>query len=319
MMKISIIIPIYNVERYILRCLLSVANQTVTEGVECILVDDCGRDGSMKLAEDFVDAYQGEITFSIIHHQENRGLSVARNTGIEHARGEYLYFLDSDDEIIPDCMEKLFSLAETYKGVDMIQASFVTLPSYVTRYEEFKKHPYTNDQTTIKRMLLDYMTIPVTAQNRLVRKRLITENHIYFREGIIHEDNHWTFFLAKYVRSLVCSQEQLYNHYQNPGSITTAINVEKEIYSARIILEDFCKNIDDFLPSAQKVWILYTLNNVLQSSYYKSDEDKADLFRMFCQKCNLKERMPLRFWISLPNGNRLKEKLLNLCIRLLNS
>lgn len=91
-MDISVIVPIYNVESYILECLQSVAAQTKTKNVECILVDDCGTDNSVKVAEQFISAYEGDISFALLHHPENEGLSAARNTGIKNARGKYLFF-----------------------------------------------------------------------------------------------------------------------------------------------------------------------------------------------------------------------------------
>lgn len=122
-MDISVIVPIYNVENYILECLQSVAAQTKTKNVECILVDDCGTDNSVKVAEQFISAYKGDISFALFHHSENKGLSAARNTGIKNARGKYLFFLDSDDTIKPYCLDELFALAEKYHA-DMVQGSY---------------------------------------------------------------------------------------------------------------------------------------------------------------------------------------------------
>ena len=107
--RISIVVPIYNVEPYILECLESVANQKNANGIECILVDDCGKDKSMEIAEQFVCSYNGPIHFSVIHHEKNMGLSAARNCGTKVAQGEYIFFLDSDDTIVPNCMELLWS------------------------------------------------------------------------------------------------------------------------------------------------------------------------------------------------------------------
>ena len=104
---ISIVIPIYNVEPYILECLQSVDKQTIGDDIECILVDDCGTDNSVLVAEDFIKSYEGRVHFTLIHHQKNGGLSAARNTGIHAAHGEYLYFLDSDDTIKNNCIELL--------------------------------------------------------------------------------------------------------------------------------------------------------------------------------------------------------------------
>ena len=106
-MKITIVVPVYNVEPYIEDCLKSVAEQTYKGDIECIIVDDCTPDGSCAIIEHFINEYNGSIDFKLLHHTKNRGLSAARNTGIGAATGEYIYFLDSDDEITPECIELL--------------------------------------------------------------------------------------------------------------------------------------------------------------------------------------------------------------------
>lgn len=109
-MRISIIIPVYNVELYVEECLQSVANQTMTEGIECIIVDDRGQDNSAAIAKQYIDSYKGDIRFTFIQREKNGGLSAARNTGIEAATGEYVYFLDSDDYLVPSAIETLISI-----------------------------------------------------------------------------------------------------------------------------------------------------------------------------------------------------------------
>ena len=88
-MKVSIIIPIYNVKKYIIRCLKSVQNQLYR--YECILVDDKGQDDSMKVAKQFVEEYKGTVKFLLCEHHVNQGLSAARNTGINKASGDYIF------------------------------------------------------------------------------------------------------------------------------------------------------------------------------------------------------------------------------------
>ena len=105
-MKVSIIIPIYNVESYIANCLHSVFNQTYKD-LEIILVDDCGTDKSMDVAKEIIRKYKNDFHIIIEHHTYNKGLSAARNTGLKKSTGEFIYFLDSDDTISNDCIERL--------------------------------------------------------------------------------------------------------------------------------------------------------------------------------------------------------------------
>lgn len=177
-MDISIIVPIYNVEAYVEACLMSVSCQTcLAKGVrvECILVDDCGRDESVAMCEQFVSDYVGPMRFCILHHEHNRGLSAARNTGMEVAQGEYVLFLDSDDRLTPDCLEKLYARAK-------VTAADVTFGSYKTVGRENKEYTAAD--------------VPfVTAWNKLCRRAFLQRNNIQFVEGLIHEDCPWSFEL----------------------------------------------------------------------------------------------------------------------------
>ena len=101
-MKVSIVIPIYNVSAYIENCLESVRKQ-IYQDLEVILVDDCGTDNSMEIVQEYLE-YHNFVEVKIIHHTHNRGLSAARNTGLEAATGDYVYFLDSDDALMEDCI-----------------------------------------------------------------------------------------------------------------------------------------------------------------------------------------------------------------------
>ena len=293
---ISIIIPIYNVELYIERCLLSVANQTMTDGVECILVDDCGTDKSVQIAEDFINSYHGNISFRIIHHEHNRGLSAARNTGIRAAKGEYVYFLDSDDTIIPECMEGFLNLISKYPAVDLLQGFISQNTPYMNQFDERLYYEYTCDRKFIKRALLDYDSLPICAANKMVRRQLILDCEIYFKEGIIHEDNHWSYFLAKYVKSLAIYIKKCYIYTENPVSITKAPNIEKETLSARIIIEDYCKNIDSFMQGEQKVAIFNFLRGTIGNGYFKNESDRKSLLNLFLENCRLYERILINIW-----------------------
>ena len=106
-MKISIVVPVYNVAPYVADCFRSIARQTWQGPLECVFVDDCGTDNSMSVVEHCIDDYSGPIDFRIVRHEHNRGLSAARNSGISAATGEYVYFLDSDDELSSDCIASL--------------------------------------------------------------------------------------------------------------------------------------------------------------------------------------------------------------------
>lgn len=308
-MNISIIIPIYNVEPYIEECLQSVVAQTFTEEVECILVDDCGTDNSIAIAESFIDSYKGDIKFSLIHHNKNRGLSAARNSGIKAAKGEYLYFLDSDDTIMPNCIETLNAIKNKY-DIDLIQAAYLDAFPSVPKMNTTEE--YTKDKKLIKRTLLDYDKNPVMAQNRLVRRSLIIDNNLWFKDGIIHEDNHWTFFLAKHVKTMAFTLEKLYFYRETPGSITNKKNIQKESHAFNTMIRDFCNNIDDLEIGAQKRWIFLHLLMLKKNKYYNSKQELEFLINYFANKNTLIEKTILLLCMYYNWGDKINSRLINL-------
>ena len=220
-MKVSIIIPVYNVQDYIIRCLDSVCNQTYQD-IECILVDDCGTDNSREIAQQYIDNYQGQIKFKFIHHEKNQGLSGARNTGIRIATGEWLYFLDSDDAITPTCLSTLLALKDKYPDVDFVQGNLLAEKGEISNYGFNNIPEYSNNPATIENIMLQ--KIITSACNRLVKRSLLIDNDIFFPVGIIHEDMYWVYFLSKYVHAAAFSNIGTYIYYTNGGSIMTSIN-----------------------------------------------------------------------------------------------
>lgn len=309
--RVSVIIPIYNVEAYVLQCLQSVANQTMTEGVECILVDDCGTDKSVQIAEDFINSYQGNISFRLIHHEQNSGLSAARNTGIHISKGNYLFFLDSDDEITPDCISILLELAEKYQA-DLVQGTYLGHHRVLSKFH-INLPQFNNSRKHIKYLILDYDQFPVMAQNRLIRKTVVTNNNLYFKEGIIHEDNLWTFYLAKHIQTLAICSTPTYYYRLTPGSITNKTDINKEYSSFSSILIELCENFDPFLLGEQKYNALKILKTAL--TFQRDHKKRNNLFKCLYNRCFFLEKMFLLLWFKTKNNSLLKDKLFNLCIR----
>lgn len=223
-MKVSIIIPIYNVAPYIVRCIDSVIAQSYPH-IELILVNDCSPDKSMEMAQETLQksAFSGSVKY--ITHEENRGLSAARNTGIIHATGEYLYFLDSDDAITPTCIELLASQIGTH---DFAIANYKLIGSTHT-YPPLKLA----DGAVVKgrKVLHSYIAGMwyMMAFNKLVKRSLVINGKLYFPEGLIHEDQLWGFMLAATATSFVVIQQETYLYYIREGSITTGQNSRRKV------------------------------------------------------------------------------------------
>lgn len=318
MKRVSVIVPVYNVEAYIEECLTSVANQTAGGDIECIIVDDKGTDRSINIAEQFIESNKGntKVDFKIIYRESNGGLSAARNTGIIAATGEYLYFLDSDDTIVPQCIERLLDLADKYGGVDLLPALYLRENNDMQQFGKHSFPEFSDDRELIKRSLLDYDKIPVTAANRLVRRELILENKLFFKEGIIHEDNYWTFFLAKYVQRMAFCAEKLYYYRITPGSITKKPNIEKESYAFSTIIKDCCDNIDNVENGAQKRFILLHLLTMYTNKYYHAVNDFEVLKRYFSPHNSSIERLLLYVLFIARQDGLIYRKAVNLIQRL---
>lgn len=235
-MTASIVIPIYNVESYIERCLLSVVSQSY-QTFECILIDDCGTDGSMNFAEQFIQNYQGKILFHIVRHAHNRGLSAVRNTDMKAAKGDYVYFMDSDDAITPDCLNTLVSLAERYPEADYVQGDIVTEgKNLMEGHIDADVPEYVDDKQQLEHIIL--CKSHRTAWNRLLKCSFLLENKLLFPVGLVMEDHYWTYFVAKHAHAAAFSHQGTYYYYNNAGSIVNARSKQHYIrnYSSYLII-----------------------------------------------------------------------------------
>lgn len=226
--KISIIVPIYNVEQYIKECFDSIVTQTYSGGMECIFVDDCGQDHSVEILEKLITNYHGDIDFSIIHYEHNKGLSGARNTGIHHATGDYLYFLDSDDTLTPDCIERLVALVLKYPRVEVVQGSANASVNWLVVNETLVPE-YSENFAWIRKSLLRRF-LPMTAWNKLVLRTFVLKHDLYFAEGMIHEDEIWKFMMAKYVHHIAFCFVPTYNYRENNNGIMSKMKKNANRY-----------------------------------------------------------------------------------------
>ena len=239
MVNVSIIIPVYNVEQYIESCLYSVINQTYKGTLECIIVNDCTPDQSMEVVNRLLSVYQGNILFKIINHQENKGLSAARNSGVKIAKGDYLYFLDSDDILVENAIELLSNLSlQSFPDVIMGDFDLIGDNQYIPRLNT--SVAIFDKQKEIFNAFISYSLYEM-AWNKLVKKSFFLKYDLWFREGIIHEDSLWSFNLFYYCNNLrVCFQRTyLYRVRENsimtdPKNIIKSFNSYCEIFFLKI-------------------------------------------------------------------------------------
>lgn len=220
-MKVSVIIPVYNVKPYLERCVNSVLNQTYKD-VEIILVNDGSTDGSGELCDQLA-AQSPSIT---VTHQENQGLSAARNAGIRQAKGEYIAFLDSDDEwLLSDGLERLLQQDEpdliAFKRVDIWNGEQRSTTSnyYV---ENIASMPNTQ---AIFLHLVQTQQLQISACFLLIRKQVIIDHKLFFPHGIISEDVFWSMRLWQHLTSVRFTNLPLYGYHHRKGSITSTFSI----------------------------------------------------------------------------------------------
>lgn len=280
--KVSLVIPIFNVSSYIERCLRSVVGQTYSN-IECILVDDVTPDDSVQKCEKLIADYKGPISFKILHHEKNRGLSAARNTGTEIATGDYIYYLDSDDELPLNSIELMVEKVWEYPNVELVQGGVKSIP-YLTRYDDkiLKKIDFVSDNIWIRKNFYTYNgdRLPVNAWNKLIKKDFLSNNNLSFLEGLIHEDELWMFYVVKYLSNYAVVHDFTYIHYTEvEGSIMSKKNLSRTAYHLSIILSSVIKDIDKPLITEQ----LLSYFDLLVRNYdgvTNKDEYKR-IFRMF--------------------------------------
>ena len=227
-MRVSIIIPIYNVEPYLKRCLESVMSQNVTgSDVECILVDDCGTDRSMDIAREVTDGYQGPVHFLLLSHERNRGLSAARNTGLHYATGDFVLFIDSDDYLMPGALHYMHEHLSLYPDVDMVVGNVRNKKDDSLLFCHLQE-PWLMDDPDIFFGRMLHHQIYLYAWNKLIRRSLMMEYNIRFIEDIIYEDQAWSYELFSHLKSVLLLPEVTYVYEFNPSSIVnTTFTIEK--------------------------------------------------------------------------------------------
>ena len=247
-MKISIIIPIYNVSAYIERCIKSVMSQTYQD-IECILVNDVSPDDSIAIAERLIADYDGPIQFKILNREHNGGVSAARNSGTKAATGDYVYFLDSDDEITPDCIEKFSRPVLNDPTIEMVIGCFVfisydskNIPSEQPMQKQQLDLP---TKEAVRKYFFSKQNPNVYACNKLMNRDFLIRNQLFFKEGIRWEDILWQFFYYKYLNHLYFISSITYKYYRWPTSFSKEAIKNKEFRANGfgIVFEEISKNL----------------------------------------------------------------------------
>lgn len=244
---LSIIVPIYNVEKYIEECLKSIYSiQNISK--EVILVNDKSSDNSYKIIEKYKKKYPLET--KIINHKINKGLSEARNSGLKIAKGKYISFIDSDDMILYKEYEECFLLNKNY-DLDIILGNGKYYKNKIIKERFFReikiiKLGITTGKNLLKNMLELNNYYEMVWLNFYKRDFLI-RNNINFYKGLLHEDALFTFLVLLKANKVKYVNKEFYLYRQREGSIMSRVSLKNEKHRLFI-----CKNLTDIIFKEKK-------------------------------------------------------------------
>ena len=273
MPKISIVIPIYKVEKTLERCVDSVIAQTLSD-FEVILVND----GSPDRCGEICDAYQARYPFVSVIHQENGGLSAARNAGLDKASGEYVMFLDSDDHLEPECLELIY-----YPQADMSIGSIIN--EYDDGREEFQPSrqneliSYEQYSQRIPELFTERRLNYVHA--KLYRRQIILDHGLRFEDDMLTsaEDTVFNFTFLKYCRSVYICENHVHRYVVVSGGLGSKFYIDRYDRFRRLhdFIADICAEIGCLTPAMQEeldrrlvrgaVWTLMGINMHTEIAY----------------------------------------------------
>ena len=254
--KVSIIVPVYNTEKYLDECLETLENQTLKE-IEIICVNDGSKDGSLQILQNHA---KKDSRIKVID-QKNSGVSVTRNNGLKAARGEYVIFCDSDDLIPPYAYQKAYEDAVRY-GVDVVG---LKLMAFIEGQETVDVNSFEYDSSKVRRCarkgyqnpfyyMLENSSYMVT---KMFRRSFLIDNNLFFKEGVTnYEDGLFNFMVFPHVTEMVQDDNIFYCYRAcRPNSAATVFNVKRVLGSTMIATQELLNNINIFNFQKSDEWV----------------------------------------------------------------
>ena len=243
-MLLSIIVPVYNVSKYLEKCLDSLLSQDLTSvEYEIIIVNDGSTDNSLEIAQKYADLNSNVYVLT----QANGGLSAARNTGIKQAVGKYIQFVDSDDYLEPNILRKLIDKAER-DNLDVLRFNYQNVNEHYQIYEPYKEHKpfvdYSDAITNGEAFLNERLGYACYAWQFMIKSYLLNDEHNYFKYGIYFEDTEWTPRMLVQANRVSSTNLMVYNYLLREGSITKSVTKEKKlkVLTDKLLLIDSLQN-----------------------------------------------------------------------------
>ena len=259
MLFLSTIIPIYNVEPYIGRCIESILSQITesVDSVEVIMVNDGTQDGSM----DIVKLQISGSPFVTVINQENKGLSCARNAGLDLAKGKYVWFVDSDDWLLPEAVSRVIDVVRRCDGVDMI-ATRLLHHDEATGRESAENFPSMSARTGREYMFAG--NLKGASQRYILRRQFLLDNNLRFLPGVYHEDGDFGIRMTYLAQSCYVLPDPVYVYrLRKTGSIMSSRKQKMNtdlvaIYQGLVKFADLHVSREDYWPfRAQAITCLW--------------------------------------------------------------
>lgn len=281
MPKVSVIVPVYNVEKYIEKCLNTLVNQTLQD-IEIIVVNDGATDNSEKIIKEFLEKYPEKIVYL---KKENGGLSDARNFGIPYAKGEYIAFVDSDDYVETFMYKEMYEIAKK-ENSDMVECDFIW--EYPNKSRIDTGEIYNNKKEMAQ-------NVRVVAWNKLIKKSILDETKIEFPKGYRYEDLEFTYKLIPYLEKVSFLKKPCVHYIQRDNSISNTQNERtKEIFDILDHIIDYYKEKGIYEEYKTELEYTYTrivlCSSLLRMCKVKDKEIKKKLLNLAWD--NLNNRFP---------------------------
>ena len=277
MPNVSVIVPFYNVEEYIEKCLETLVSQTL-EDIEIILVNDGSKDKSIEIVNKFLKMYPEKLVYL---EKENGGLSDARNYAINYAKGEYIAFLDSDDYVEKDMYEKMYELAKK-ENSDMVECNFYW--EYPNKIKEDIGVTYNGKNEMLEK-------IRVVAWNKLIKREILVNSKVHFPKGYRYEDVEFTYKLIPYIETVSFLKKPCVHYIQRQGSISNSQNERtKEIFDVLEHVIEYYKEKDiyeKYKEELEYVYIRYAFcSSLLRIVKIKNVGLQKELLNLTWEKVN---------------------------------
>lgn len=279
--KVSVIVPVFNVEKYLRDCLDSVVNQTL-EDIEIICVNDGSTDNSLAILEDYAEK---DSRIRIIN-QENKGLSGARNTGMKHVQGEYILFLDSDDWLNDDALFELY-WSHLYDNLDMLFFQTVDYYEEDGRYELNQFGGMTAIDDSFEGKIFNYKDVapiifkmPHSAFNKLYSTSFLQRINASFPEGINYED--LAFFYDVFLKAekvSILKKELLFYRIRENSISTSGGEKSFDIFKSLRLVNNSLKNIKIIVNNYLQDYLMFIIVNLKFVFVRLKDEYKNDYFK----------------------------------------